>query len=364
MKNPSGCTLSDGRIPYTFLTNDENMTKISIEEADKLPPKGMDIRMNTALPLVTVVLATYNPPAQWLAEQLDSLNAQDYENLELLVLDDASPKLSLPELKEDIARHITRFPFQVFRNEKNLGSTKTFEKLTGMAGGQYISYCDQDDVWDSRKLSRSVEILQKTGAQLVCGDVRVIDGAGNKTADSILELRPRQTLARGENLAGILLFRNFVTGCTMMMDTKTAQEAVPFPDSMIHDQWLAISAAVKGGIEVYEGALMSYRIHGSNQTGVLTGIKTRRDYYKKRILPFYRQMAAVSERFPEEPLAPQALAWAQARKDYFTGRLSAAHQIFKYRRFNQPVALFEILLKFMPTFVFRRILQRLQSGTL
>ena len=47
--------------------------------------------METDKPLISIVMAVYEPNLQWFREQLDSLEAQTYPNLELLVIDDCSP---------------------------------------------------------------------------------------------------------------------------------------------------------------------------------------------------------------------------------------------------------------------------------
>jgi len=320
--------------------------------------------MGTDKPLVSIVMATYNPRMDWFIKQLKSLNAQDYNNLELIVLDDCSTKITIEELDKCFKEQITNFPYKLYRNEKNLGSTKTFEKLTEMAAGKYISYCDQDDIWESFKISDSVQTLEKNQAILVCSDVTVIDGDDKVTSSSITEIRKRMVFRSGEGLARHLLFRNFVTGCTVLMETVIAQQAIPFIDGMIHDHWIALFASVKGKIVVCDNKVMRYRIHGNNQTSVLAGIKTKRDYYDMRILPYYQQINAISGRIKIDDILPQTLEWAKARVDYYNGEFSSIKTIFKYRNLNKTTSMFEIALKFMPKFIFNKVLNALQKGVI
>ena len=320
--------------------------------------------MGTDKPLVSIVMATYNPRLDWFIKQLKSLNAQDYNNLELIVLDDCSTKITIEELDKCFKEHITNFPYKLYRNEKNLGSTKTFEKLTEMAAGKYISYCDQDDIWESFKISDSVQTLEKNQAILVCSDVTVIDGDDKVTSSSITEIRKRMVFRSGEGLARHLLFRNFVTGCTVLMETAIAQQAIPFIDGMIHDHWIALFASVKGKIAVCDNKVMRYRIHGNNQTSVLAGIKTKKDYYDMRILPYYQQINAISGRIKIDDILPQTLEWAKARVDYYNGEFSSIKTIFKYRNLNKTTSMFEIALKFMPKFIFNKVLNALQKGVI
>ena len=320
--------------------------------------------MDSASPRVTILLATYNPPLEWLALQLRSLDRQDYNNVQLLALDDASPGISLEELEAFFQGNLHRIPYRLGRNDVNMGSTKTFEKLTALARSGYIAFCDQDDIWDTDKISRSMQTLKEYGALLVCGDAQIIDGEGQLTASSVTDIRKRQVFASGEHLAAHIFFGNYVTGCTVLMDSETAKAAIPFPASMVHDHWLGVFAANRGRIQVCEGTVMQYRIHGRNQTGILSGIGNKRDYYNKRIEPFYMQAMEISQRLKPEPFISQALQWAAARRDYFNGSLRAAGNILKHRRYNPKVSLFELALRFMPTPLFRLILKKIQDGTL
>ena len=313
-------------------------------------------------PEVTILLATYNPNRKWLIKQLESLNLQDYSNIKMIALDDCSSDFKLEELVEILTKYITAFPFKALRNEKNLGSTKTFEKLTMLADTKLIAYCDQDDIWEPFKISESVNDIKAKKSILSCCDVSVIDGNDNQTAESVTELWKRQKYYEGENLADKLLFKNFVIGCTVVMDTKTAQAAAPFPSNMVHDHWLAIFSAINGKISVCDKRLMKYRIHGENQTGTLSKINSKKEYYNKRIIPFLKNMKEISERLPSFKTAKTAFLWAKAREKYFNGDFSQIKNLLKYRNLNKAVTAFELLLKFMPGFIFKFIIKKIQSG--
>src|SRR5690606_11082718 len=116
------------------------------------------------------VMAIYNPNMQWLEQQLYSLNEQSYENIQLLIIDDCSTEIKYDDICACIKKCISNFPYNICRNEKNIGSNKTFEKLTRMAEGKYIAYCDQDDIWCKDKLSILVSLIESNGALLVCSD--------------------------------------------------------------------------------------------------------------------------------------------------------------------------------------------------
>ena len=181
--------------------------------------------MGTERPLVTIAMAVYRPCPDWLRQQLLSLNCQTYCHLELLICDDCPEFPVDPAIFRDC---ITAFPWCLVVNEKNLGSNGTFERLTDMANGQYIAYCDQDDVWVDNKLELLVGRLENEDAQLCCSDLSIIDETGYVTAASITRIRGHHQFKEGPGLAPELIARNFVTGCAMIIRADTAKAAIPF----------------------------------------------------------------------------------------------------------------------------------------
>ncbi|MCH5195595.1 MAG: glycosyltransferase family 2 protein [Oscillospiraceae bacterium] len=320
--------------------------------------------MGTDKPLVSILMAVYKPNEKWLREQLSSLNAQTYPNLELVIYDDCPER----PLEESIVREmITAFPYRVIRGEKNLGSNKAFERLTVEGEGEYFSYCDQDDVWHPDKIQRMAKVLEDTGSPLVCSDLAIIDGGGNKLADSITKVRKRHVFYDGEGLSGYLLVRNFVTGCAMMMRADVAKGAVPFVDSLVHDQWLAINAALCGRIEVIREPLIDYRQHGGNQTGVLMSVNSKQDYYNMRIENMRRRIIDYKARLSEYDELSQVIAdleeFNEARSRYFYGHKSADLRIMrKYKSYSRQAVLLETIMPFLPEWTAKVIFSIIRSG--
>lgn len=319
--------------------------------------------MATDKPLVSILMAVYKPNEKWLHEQLSSLDAQTYPELELLIYDDCP---ACP-LNENIVRElITAFPYRIIRGEKNLGSNKAFERLTAEGTGKYFSYCDQDDVWHPDKIQRMVEVLERTGSPLVCSDLDIIDGDDNRIADSITEIRKRHVFHEGDGLAPSLLISNFVTGCAMMTRADTAKGSVPFVDSLVHDQWLAINAALSGRIEVIREPLIDYRQHGGNQTSILHGITDKQTYYSERILKFMDRISDYRERLYSGDMIPvidQLGEFYGARQRYFLKpRFSDLRIMMKHRALAKDSVLLESVLKLIPEWLFKRILSLARNG--
>ncbi|HWA39815.1 MAG TPA: glycosyltransferase [Burkholderiales bacterium] len=108
-------------------------------------------------PLVSICIPAYNG-ATTLGEALDSIVAQAFEGLEVVVCDDRSTDGTVA-LAEDYAR---RHPFiRVVRNEKNLGMDRNFTQSVLQARGTYAWMCGQDDVFYPGAFARFREILAR-----------------------------------------------------------------------------------------------------------------------------------------------------------------------------------------------------------
>lgn len=312
-------------------------------------------------PLITIVLALYEPRLDWLEEQLRSLNAQTYPNLELLVRDDASSEPVFKQACALLEFCITAFPYRVRQNQTNQGSNRTFELLAQEATGTYIAFCDQDDRWKPHKLSTLYSALQQPGITLVCSDMDVIDGEGKYIADSITRLRPRHVFRSGSDLAPILLYKCFVAGCAMLCRTEEVQAAIPFPQSMVHDHWISLFCAMQGEILSLPDRLLEYRLHGGNQTDVLHGVKTKEDYYKNHLMPFVRRCEELSRRIDLPELAA-ARRWAAARQANYRREKGSMRDLWALRAQNVSTTIFELIGMRLPTPLFHLAVYLIQEG--
>lgn len=307
-------------------------------------------------PLISILMAVYEPRMDWLREQLDSLNAQTYPNLRLYVRDDCSPMVPFEDVKRLVGERITAFPFQIQRNETNLGSNGTFERLTAEAEGDYFAYCDQDDIWLPEKLSVLREAMEREDARLVCSDMYVIDGAGRRKADSITKLHRRQVFRSGEGLKLVFLTTNFVTGTAMLVRAETAMAAIPFSPYTVHDHYLALCAAREGKIVSLPDRLLCYRDHGGNQTVPMAGIESKAGYFERRIRRRKLELEWLRQRFSEDAELVQAidgqLQWLNARARWFRGEFSAARAVWKGRAYGPLTVGFELALDRAPEKVF------------
>lgn len=316
--------------------------------------------MATDKPLISILMAVYEPRMDWLREQLVSLNEQTYPNLRLYIRDDCSPTVSYEQIQSCVQECITRFPYTIARNEKNVGSNSTFELLTGEAEGDLFAYCDQDDVWLPEKLTVLQEAMEREQALVVCSDMYIIDGEGRQVADSITKVRRHHVFRSGRDLAKGLLTSNFASGCTMLVRAESAKRAVPFCPYMVHDHYITLFCAARGMVYSSPERTIRYRIHGGNQTGLVVGVTDKASYGRERIDPILARMQWLKENFvcsgELETAIDDALLWAQARKQNWLHR-GGSRTVWKYRRFSPLSSMGEIFLKYAPDGLFAKVMQ-------
>jgi glycosyltransferase involved in cell wall biosynthesis len=108
-----------------------------------------------AYPLVSVILPTYNGH-KTLGDALDSLLAQSYENIEIIVIDDAS----LGGISTIVNKRSHAGKIKYVRNEKNLGLAGSINAGVVSARGQYVARMDDDDYSLPDRIERQVAFLE------------------------------------------------------------------------------------------------------------------------------------------------------------------------------------------------------------
>ncbi len=222
-------------------------------------------------PLVTIIMATYNGET-FIEEQLQSIIEQDYGNRELLIADDDSDDNTYSIL----ARYAREYEWiHLYRNKKRLGLIGNFEALLERAQGDYISFCDQDDIWEKEKLSKSVERLEEedsTQALLFHSDLAVVDKNLETIALSFLKMRS-YTFKKQKQLDA-MLGRCGVMGNTMIINQKLKSLVLPFPDDLkVHDYWIALINELYGKRLTSYEPLVRYRLHQTNTSNTLESIR-------------------------------------------------------------------------------------------
>jgi len=200
--------------------------------------------------LVSVVVATYNMGA-YLPETLDSILAQDYPDLEIIVVDDGSTD----ETDAALAPYGDSPRVRVVK-QVNQGQATAKNRGIAESRGRYVAFCDADDTWRADKLSLQVPCFavdERTG--VVFSDITHVDSEGNTL--------PRPEVRRvGGRITADLLVDNFIPFSSAIVERDILIKMGGFDErlamSIDYELWLRIS--VDHLFHYVPEPLMNYRI--------------------------------------------------------------------------------------------------------
>ncbi|MBQ7196642.1 MAG: glycosyltransferase family 2 protein [Synergistaceae bacterium] len=192
--------------------------------------------------LVSVIVPSFNNETHT-AATLGSIIAQDYENLEIIFVNDASTDNTLA-IAENTLKNSGRV-FKIINHEKNRGESAARNSGLDASNGNYICFCDGDDLLKENYISLLASKIKENDCEIsFCGMIdRFEDGRsdvywpvkikGTKiiNGDEALRLSPRQTIA--PSVCCMMFKKNFIIekrlrfseGCTACEDKEFQLEA-------------------------------------------------------------------------------------------------------------------------------------------
>jgi glycosyltransferase involved in cell wall biosynthesis len=215
---------------------------------------------------VAILLATYNGE-RFLAEQINSIEAQQYKNWCLYVSDDGSTDRT----NEILNFYKDKWPSGsiYIQNGPAKGSAINFCSLlaSNVIDSEFFAFCDQDDIWESDKLERAIRWLDTIPSEipaLYCTRTFLVD-AENK----IIGLSPLFT--KPPSFANAIT-QNIGGGNTMVFNAAARallRKAVEDHSIVTHDWWSYIVVTGCGGRVFYDSyPSLRYRQHERNQVGM------------------------------------------------------------------------------------------------
>jgi len=112
-------------------------------------------------PLVSVIVTTFNR-ADLLRETLDSILSQTYNNFELIVVDDGST-----DNTEKVVKNYSDSRVQYIKTDNWGGPARPRNIGIKQSKGEYIAFCDDDDLWNPIKLEMQINRLSNSGHSMV-----------------------------------------------------------------------------------------------------------------------------------------------------------------------------------------------------
>jgi glycosyltransferase involved in cell wall biosynthesis len=201
-----------------------------------------------ANPLVSVVIPVYNA-AHFLPQAIGSVRAQEYDSLEIIVVDDGST-----DNCADVAKSLgsdVRYDRQV-----NRGPSAARNRGLDLARGEFIGFLDADDQWPAHKLSVQLgRLLAEPELDLVLGRIQYVALPGGEIPPIQFE-GPENTLTHVHLGSGLYRRRAFER-------IGSFDESIRFCEDV---DWFQRAREHGLAMRILRATTLLYRLHGENMT--------------------------------------------------------------------------------------------------
>jgi glycosyltransferase involved in cell wall biosynthesis len=273
-------------------------------------------------PKVSVVMPVHNEEA-YLAEAIESVLAQDYSNLELVVSDDGSTDGTV-EIADGFARQAPE-KVVVVRGERNEGRPVALNQGLSAASGELIAWLDGDDMMLPGKLSTQVELLERNpDAVGCCHDAEVFDSDAGRSLGRFSELYNGRPMQEG----GVELWFDPTYRILPSMTMFRAAACPPHGyDSRLpqaHDWLFDIEVFRQGRCVASHEVLLRYRRHAGQMTDPRSETHSTARWFEAGLMA----MSIVEARYPElqgpARTSRAALLLGEARRRWSSGERGLA----------------------------------------
>jgi glycosyltransferase involved in cell wall biosynthesis len=213
------------------------------------------------MPLISVVMTSYNY-GNYISEAIDSVLAQTFSDLELIIVDDASEDNS----KDIIRKYANKYTrIKAIFHQENLGISRTVNDGWNAASGKFIASISSDDMWASDKLEKQLEILQEDEDLVVWTEGEIVDRQGRATGQLFSTFHGAEGRRKSGDIFEELLKGNFIFGSSRIFK-KGSLEGREYSENLkyLSDYRFAVDMASEYEYYFIEEPLTKYRMHGNN----------------------------------------------------------------------------------------------------
>ena len=242
------------------------------------------------MPLVSVIMPCFNH-ALFVGESIEAILAQSVADLELIIVDDCS--------RDDCRTVIEKYAgadrrVRAIYHDRNLGASRSRNDGIRAARGEYLAFCDADDVWMPMKLARQLEVLRKNPMHDVAYcDAEIVNERGMATGKRFSNQLPVPGDGSGR-LFHKFCTRNFVNTQTVVLRRNCVLDGRYFDERIkwVEDWWFWVRVSHRHSFVYTDEVLAKYRVHSRS-----TAVVQRRGYKVNRVKVFHR----ILRNYPEIP---------------------------------------------------------------
>jgi glycosyltransferase involved in cell wall biosynthesis len=272
------------------------------------------------MPLVSVVIPSYNHE-KFVSEAIESVLGQDFHDLELIIVDDASTDAS----RQIIQKYAVEDPrVRVILHETNCGVAKTCNDGIAVAKGKFLAVTASDDVWVKDKLSKQLAVLESDEDLVVWTEAEIIDESGQPVGSTWSELKTGALAKQTGDFFHDLLGRWESLIPSTMLFKRANLGDIRYDESLryTNDYKLNLELAAKYAFYRIPEPLTQYRIHESNTCGIREYQGEARRVNLQEIImvleyalsQWHHQMSAEAKATVFMTLAPYYYELGQSRK--------------------------------------------------
>ena len=233
--------------------------------------------------LISIIMPYYKK-SEFINLSISSILDQSIQKFEVIIIDDELSENS-SQVLADIEKLDTRI--KVFKNKKNLGAGQSRNYAINLCEGEYIAFCDSDDLWKKNKLEKQIKFMKENNLEFSFTSYEIINNKNQKIG--FREAKQNLSFKQLRNscdigLSSVVIKKNvFKNEKFRFGKTKTKEDFI---------LWLILA---KNGIPIngIKDCLMSWRknsksLSSSNIQKIIDGYKVYRNYLQYgRIKSFF-----------------------------------------------------------------------------
>lgn len=208
--------------------------------------------------MVSVIIPLYNAE-KYIAETIESVLQQTYQNFEVIVIDDCGTDHSV-----EIVKRYKDERIKIFHNERNMGIAYSRNRGLKESSGEYIALLDNDDVAINTRLEKQVAFLQEhPEIDVVSGNAQWIDENGKVVRDTI------DVIEDPLYIKMILMFRNIYNNSEMTFRKSLVETYhIEYSDGCLgmEDFWFWVQCSNVAKFGCIPDLVLKKRVMASNET--------------------------------------------------------------------------------------------------
>ena len=207
--------------------------------------------------LISVIVPTYKRKPEMIKRSVDSILAQTYSNMELIVVDDSPNDY---QFREDVKLFLNGYDSRIkyIQHEKNMGANIARNTGVDYSNGKYIAFLDDDDEWLPTKLEKQYQVIQnQPNVALVYCRATTINEDNGEVSPIINWMHRGQQYKR-------LLKQNFIgSNSFVLVDKEKFYKVGKYDETLLsnqdYDLFIRLSKTYE--IDFVNEVLVNYYIH-------------------------------------------------------------------------------------------------------